>query len=319
MTLERKNLWGLLALVVFISLLPWVLGNAYFISVAVLVGVNSILVLGLNLLLGQAGLVSLGHAAFFGIGAYASGILTAKLSFPAWPAMLVSLLLVGIIALFLGLASLRLKSLYLALTTLAFGEIIFLLLNEGGSLTGGPAGLPGVPRLSFFGIPLNNEWRYFYLVWSVSLALFALSLNISASRVGRALRALRDDETAASAGAVDPFWYKMQVFVLSALYAGLAGSLYAHFTGFLSPGTFSVWTGIQLLTMVAVGGMFTLWGAFLGAALLTSLPEFLRFFQDYDALIYGAALILVMMFMPRGLAHGLMSSLRYFSWRFKQL
>jgi branched-chain amino acid transport system permease protein len=191
----------------------------------------------------------------------------------------------------------------MAVATLGFGEIMFIVFNELSPLTGGPSGLSGIPPLTFGGITIEG-YTYLYLVWALVILLLIFSLNVINSRVGRALRAVHGSELAASAMGVDASGYKLRVFVLSAVYASIAGSLYAHFITFISPGSFSLMFSILLLMMVVVGGTQTIWGALLGAGVLTLLPEYLRGLEDFEVLAYGAILMAVLLFMPQGILEG---------------
>jgi branched-chain amino acid transport system permease protein len=201
---------------------------------------------------------------------------------------------------------LKLKGHYLAVATLGFGEIIFIVFNEFLEITGGPSGLSGIPSLDFLGYSVKEGTRYFYLVWTIVILLLIFSLNVIYSRVGRALRAIHGSDVAAAAMGVNVSWFKVQVFVLSAVYASIAGSLYAHFITFISPPTFGLFASILLLMMVVVGGGGeSLWGALLGAGIITILPEYLRPFKDFDILAYGIILMAILLFMPEGLLKGL--------------
>lgn len=287
-------------ILVTIAIFPWLVGdNQYLVTILVFIGINSIITMGLSLLMGYAGQISLGHAGFYGIGAYCSGILTTRYAFHPLGAFVAGIFLSAAIAFLVGKPTLRLKGHYMAVATLGFGEILFIIFNELSSLTGGPSGLSGIPVLVFFGYSLEG-FAYLYLVWGVALALLIFSLNVINSRVGRALRAVHGSEVAANAMGVDASKVKVQVFVLSAVYASIAGSLYAHFITFISPGSFSLMFSILLLMMVVIGGTETLWGAILGTVILTLLPEYLRGLEDFEVLAYGAILMVVLLFMPQG-------------------
>jgi branched-chain amino acid transport system permease protein len=250
--------------------------------------------------MGYAGQISLGHAAFFGIGAYSSGVLTTKYSWPPVGAFFVGLFLAAAVAFVVGKPTLRLKGHYMAVATLGFGEIMFIIFNELSPLTGGPSGLSGIPSLALGDVAIEG-FRYLILVWVLLIFLLVFSLNVINSRVGRALRAVHGSEVAANAMGIDASRYKVQVFVLSAVYASMAGSLYAHFVTFISPNAFSVMFSILLLMMAVVGGMGTVWGALLGTAVLTLLPEQLRGLEDMEVLAYGAILMFFLLFMPQGI------------------
>ena len=308
--MRRKDLYALLLIAFLIVLYPWIFeGNKYFISILVFLGINSIVTMGLCLLMGYAGQISLGHAAFFGIGAYSSGILTSQYSYHPVVAFFVGIFFSALVAFFVGKPTLRLKGHYMAVATLGFGEIFFIVFNELIFLTGGPSGLSGIPTLTFFGQVLEGT-AYLYLVWGFAFLLLIFSLNVINSRVGRALRAIHGGELAANAMGVDAARYKVQVFVLSAVYASIAGSLYAHFITFISPSSFGLMPSIMFLMMVVIGGAGTIWGALLGTAVLTSLPEYLRGLEDFEILAYGGILMAVLLFMPQGILEGMQKLLK---------
>jgi branched-chain amino acid transport system permease protein len=295
---------GLLAFAAGMALLPFALPNDYYLTVLIVGGFYSILVIGLNLLMGYAGQVSLGHAAFYGLSAYTTGILTGTYHWPVPAGIAAGLVLVTLVAYLIGLPTLKLRGHYLAMGTLGFGIIVFIVFNEATSVTGGPSGLTGIPKLSFGGRVISSDREYYYVVWGAVILLFALAQNLVRSRVGRALRAIHTSETAAAVLGVDTGRYKTFVFVLSAFYAAVAGALYAHYVTFVSPGSFGFHTSILLVTMVVLGGMASLWGAVLGALFLTFLPEALRAIENLDILVYGAILVLCMMYLPGGLVEG---------------
>ncbi len=301
---DRAHVLGIAAFAAGITILPFLLPNDYYLTVLIVAGFNAILTLGLNLLMGYAGQISLGHAAFFGISAYTTGILTATWRWPVPAGIAAGILLVVLVAAVIAVPTLRLKGHYLAMGTLGFGLIVYIVLNEATAVTGGPSGLTGIPKLAVLGRVVSSDQAYYYVVWATVLLLFVLAQNLVRSRVGRALRAIHTSETAAAVLGVDTERFKIGVFILSGFYAAVAGALYAHYVTFVSPGTFGFHTSIQLVTMVVVGGMASLWGAVAGATFLTALPEALRAIEDYDILVYGAMLILCMMFLPGGLAEG---------------
>lgn len=298
------NRWVLFALAV--AALALGLDNEYYFTLLNFIGIHTLLVVGLNLLLGYAGQISLGHAAFFGLGAYASGILTATYGVNPWLALLAGLIISGAAAFLIGIPALKLKGYYLAMATLGFGIIVYIVLNEASHLTGGPSGLSGIPSLSLAGFPLNTARRLYLLIWLTVGLILALSANLVDSRSGRALRALHDSEAAAASLGVDTARLKLKIFIWSALYASLAGSLYAHSLNFIAPASFGFMFSIKLVTMVVLGGMASIWGSLLGAGVLTVLPEVLTAFHDFEVIIFGLILMVVMIFLPRGLVRGLM-------------
>ncbi|MBF0513437.1 MAG: branched-chain amino acid ABC transporter permease [Desulfovibrionaceae bacterium] len=303
----RRALPGALSPVLFFAAAmaaPFVLSNQYYVSVMTLCAINALIVLGLNLLLGFAGQISLGHAAFFGIGAYASAILTTTYAWPIWAGMLAGVCLAAAVAWLIGVPALKLHGHYLAMATLGFGVIVQIALNETTWLTGGPSGFVGVPRLTLFGYTFASDRSYYFLCAGTLALAVALSRNLIASRTGRALRAIHTSEGAATAMGVHTSRYKLFVFILSAVYAAVAGVLYAHYLGFVAPASFGFHFSVQLITMVVLGGMASIWGAVAGAAFLTSLPEFLRALENIDILVYGLVLVLCMIYLPGGLAGG---------------
>jgi branched-chain amino acid transport system permease protein len=303
--MNRKDFYIILLIGAFIGIFPWLGGgNEYFLTLLIFIGINGMITMGLSLLMGYAGQISLGHAAFFGLGAYSSGVLVTKYSLHPLAAFGAGIFLSALIAFLVGKPTLRLKGHYMAVATLGFGEIIFIVFNELSPLTGGPSGLSGIPPLTFGGVTIEGP-LYLYLVWALVILLLIFSLNVINSRVGRALRAVHGSELAAGAMGVDAPKYKLGVFVLSAVYASIAGSLYAHFITFISPNSFSLMFSILLLMMVVVGGTETIWGALLGAAVLTLLPQYLRVLEDFEVLAYGAILMAVLLFMPKGILVGI--------------
>lgn len=295
---------GVVALAAGLAILPLGLPNDYYLTVLIVAGFHTIVTMGLNLLMGYAGQVSLGHAAFYGIAAYTTGILTAKFHWPVVAGIAAGIVLVLVVAAGIAVPTLRLRGHYLAMGTLGFGVIVYIVLNEATGLTGGPSGLTGIPKLTIAGFPVATDLGFYYVVWGAALLLFLLAQNLVRSRLGRALRAIHTSETAAAVLGVDTERYKIGVFILSALYAAVAGALYAHYVSFVSPGSFGFHASIQFVTMVVLGGMGSLWGAVAGAVFLTALPEVLRAIEDYDILLYGGLLILCMIFLPGGLAEG---------------
>ena len=297
-----------LAFAVAVALTGVLVHNYYTLQILIFVGINTLLALGLNLLMGYAGQISLGHAAFYGLGAYTSAALTVHLHWSPWLALIAALILAGGVAWLVGLPTLRLSGYYLGIGTLGFGMIVFIVFREWVSLTGGASGFVGIPPLAIGPLDLSDPQRFFFLVWAVVLGFMIMCRRLIGSRVGRALRAIHDSEHAARAVGVDTHRYKLRVFVMSAVMAALAGFLYAHLIGFISPESFNFMVSVRLVTMVVIGGMASIWGALLGAGLLTLLPEWLHTFADFEMIVYGGILIGVMIFLPQGLTRGLIDA-----------
>ncbi len=302
--LRKRETLFLIILALAIILIPLVVENKYYIIVMNVVGLNTIVVVGLNLLIGFAGQISLGHAAFYGMGAYLSAILTTTYHLPPWPTMLIAMIATGIVAYFVGYPSLKLKGHYLVMATLGFSIIVNIFMVELDRITGGPSGFPGIPHLSIGKFVFDNDLKNFYLIWTFAFFCILVSLNLVRSRVGRALMAIHGSEIAANSLGVNTDQYKTKVFVLSAVFASLAGSLYAHYLTFISPRSFDFYYSIQVVTMVIVGGMGSVWGSFWGAVLLTVLPEVLHVAEKFNIIAYGAILASVLIFLPEGFLLG---------------
>jgi branched-chain amino acid transport system permease protein len=274
----------------------------HYTGIMVFAGIYALITIGLSLLMGYAGQVSLGHAAFFGIGAYVSGILTTRFLFNPWLALLIGVLAAALIALAVGAPSLRLRGHYLAMATLAFGIIINIVFREEVALTGGPDGMINIPRIAVFGWVVDSTAKFYYLVWAVTAGAFLFTANLLQSPSGRALRALHTSEPAAAAMGVDIARTKVVVFIYSAALAALAGSLYAHYMNFINPSSFDLFFSIKLIIMIALGGMHSIWGAIVGAILVAFLSmEWLHFFEAYEVVVYGLILLVVTVFLPKGL------------------
>jgi branched-chain amino acid transport system permease protein len=272
-------------------------------DIMVFTGIYCLITMGLSLLMGYAGQISIGHAAFFGIGAYVSAILTTHYAMNSWACMGIGMAVTAGVAVVVGAPSLKLKGHYLAMATLAFGIIIFIIFNEEIQWTGGPDGMSGIPGLTLFGFEFNSVERYYYLVWGVVIAAFIFTANVIQSGSGRALRAIHASEPAARAMGVDVSRFKILVFVYSAVLASLAGSFYAHYLNFVNPATFDLFFSIKLLIMIALGGMHTIWGAIVGTGLITFLSnEWLQYFEEFEVIVYGAILLFVTVLLPEGLA-----------------
>lgn len=308
----KKEFLKFVAFLLIVLVVPLFCKGGYILNVLVFVGIHSMLAIALNLLLGYAGQISLGHAAFFGMGAYTSGVLTATYSLNPWLAMIIAAVAVWLLAFAVGFPILRLKGHYLAMATLGLGIIIYIVFNEAVDLTGGPSGFSGIPNLALGTITFDADLKNYYLIWVFTAVTMLLSLNITHSRIGRALRAIHDSEVAARVMGVNARLLKVQIFALSACISAVAGSLYAHTMTFVSPASFGFNFSVELLTMVIIGGLGSIYGSLLGAALLTLLPEMLRSFQDFDIVVYGLLLIIMTMYMPGGLVRAVPSVLSLF-------
>lgn len=292
------RIWLILIIAV---LLPFILTNNYWLHIANIAGIFAICSLSLNLLTGCTGLFSVGHIAFYGIGAYTAAILATKLNAPFLVTIICSGIMAMLFGLVLGIPSLRLKGVYLAISTLAFGEITYQIFVNWTVVTNGTKGILGIKPPVIFGITFNNYQKYYYLVLTVLVIVIILLRNLLQSRIGRALFSVREGEIAASALGVNTVQYKIIAFATSSFFAGIAGCLYAYEVHFISPESFVSAESISVLAMMVVGGIGSIPGSIAGAILLTLIPEVLRSAGDVRLVIYGAAIVAFIIFAPRGI------------------
>ncbi len=274
-----------------------------FFRILCVAAIYAIAALGMSLLLGYAGQISLGHAAFMGIGAYTTAILTTRYNCPVVLAFLASIAVTALIAFVVGKPVLKTKGYFLALATLGFGEIFYVFVSRTDAVIGGLYGLGGIPYFSIFGYEFSSYVQMYYLDWAILMGLIIYSQNMVNSRAGRAYRAISTDEVAASAMGIDVAGFKLKIFVLSGAYAGIAGSLMATYLSTAQPHGYGVQLSIFVVLAVIVGGMGNLWGTVVAAVILTWLKdEQLSRYQEYSTMIYGLILILILIFTPEGLA-----------------
>jgi branched-chain amino acid transport system permease protein len=286
--------------VVLLVVIPF-FQNDYYRDVLTLTALYAVLALGLNLVVGQAGLLNLGYVAFYAIGAYTYAILSTRVGLSFWPGLFVGAAASAFMALLIGLSTLKLRGDYFAIVTLGLGEITRIVLNNSDSVTGGPNGIPGIGRPVLFVRTISTPLEQYYLVLVIAMiTVFAMS-RLMASRIGRAWVAIREDEIAAEAMGINTFRLKLLAFVVGSAWAGLAGVFFAAKMAFVSPESFTFFESILILCMVVLGGMGSIPGIILGAFLLVMLPELFRDFADYRMLGFGAALVLMMIFRPQGL------------------
>ncbi len=283
------------------ALLPLVITDDYVLRILIMSGIFVILTLSLNLVTGFTGQFCLGWAAFYGIGAYTSALLTMKAGVSFWLAMPLGGFVAALFGLLLGLPTMRLKEIYLAITTLGFGEIIRLIMLNWTDLTRGSMGLPGIPAPSILSYEISSNQAYYYLILALVLVTIIAIRRLIDSRTGRALIAIREDELAAKSMGIDVTAYKMLAFAVGAFFAGLAGSFYAHYTSFIDPHTFSFTESIAILAMAVLGGLGSINGSILGAVILTVIPELLRDIAEYRLIVFGLIMMAVMLLRPQGL------------------
>lgn len=296
--LRRFSLLGLLG----ISLIfPLFMKETYYLSIIIFCGINAIAAVGVDLLVSYAGQISLGQAAFMGIGAYASSILSLKLGINPWLSMIICIPITLLFAYILAIPTLKLEGYFLAIATLGFGIIMRVLFVYFHNITGGVSGLSNIPGLSIFGFGLDTEQRYYYLVWVAVFLSLLMTKNLISSKFGRALMAIHNDNVRAGVRGIDVTRYKRLAFLYSAALAAISGALYAHYLHFITPFNFDLTKSIMLIVMVILGGMGTLTGAILGAGIITALPEALRVIEVGETIVYGMIIVLVMIFLPLGI------------------
>jgi len=303
--LGRPDIATWVVVTAFVFLLPAALGDRYYLNAMNFIALYSMVAIGLCLLTGYGGQLSMSHAAFFAIGAYGSSILCLRAGLQPVLAIFLSQIFSALVAWGIGWIVLRLKGHYLAIATLSFTVIIEHLLKNWVKLTGGLQGLSAIPPITIGGFAINTDWRFYFLVWLTVMLLQLFALNLADSRMGRVFKAIKEGEDVARVFGADVKKYKIKLFILSSVYASLAGSFYAHYVTFVSPSVGSVMFAIEIVLVLAFGGYTMLWGAMLGVASINLLNEYLTAFAEYKQLIYGLALIIIMVFFPNGLLQGI--------------
>lgn len=299
---HRKAILAALAILAAALLLtaPAYVTNSYVLHVMIVIFLNIVLASSLNLIIGYCGQVSFAHAAYYGIGAYTATLLMLKLGFSFWLALPCAALGASVLGLIIGMPALRLKGDYLGIVTLGFGEIVRLVLLNSQSLTRGPAGLGGIPTPVLFGIRLSGRVSFYYMVMIFAVICVILIRRMMSSGIGLAMMAVSCDETATESIGVNPVKYKLMAFILGAALAGMAGCFYASYISYISPDTFVYNDSVTMLAMVTLGGLGSIVGPILGAIIITILPEALRVISDYRMILYGLAMVVMMIFRPEG-------------------
>ena len=311
-----RRLAGPLVLLALATVPLW-LANPYHVHILIQAGIFSVLALSLNLLLGYAGQLSLGHAAFFGIGAYATAVLTVKAEWSPWAGLLAAVVLPGLAGWMIGRIALRIRGAYFVLLTISFAGVVSLVSQNWMDLTNGPLGIPDIPALALVlpglgEVSLRTKGAFFYVVLVAAAGAYLVCARLVCSRVGRAMVALRENETLAESVGIDATHYLVLATVISAAMAGLGGWLYAHYTRFVSPEVFLFVYTVTMVIMVVAGGKGTLAGPIVGALIFTALPEVLREVTSWQwqMLLYGVVLILTLFFLPRGIVPTVRDRLR---------
>ena len=298
--MTKNPYFGLFIVIAILLVLPFIVPNSFYLDLVIRMAINAVIVLGLNLLIGFAGQISLGHAGFLGIGAYATAVLPTHFGWHPVLAVMAGAAAAGLLAAIVARPIFKLKGHYLAMATLGLGIIINITLRNEAAWTGGPDGMPVLP-MALLGVELSSDKHWYWVVaLLLSVSVWA-SLNLINSPFGRALRALHGSEVASQVVGVDVVRYKVAIFVLSAVFASLMGSVTAHYVGFVTPNLADFFHSIELVTMVVIGGMASVYGSLVGAVLLTALPQALTSFEGWETVAFGAILMLCMIFMPKGL------------------
>lgn len=286
---------------VILAVAGYFVQDQYLGRVLVLMVINAILGSSINLLAGFSGQISLAHAAFYGLGAYTTAILTQRLGMSFWIAFPASFLIAAAFGVLLGIPTLKLKGHYLTIATLAFNMIIYLLIKNWDSLTNGTVGMFGIPAPTIFGLTLDTANKMLPFVIIICTLIVAFIVSLLRSSYGRAFAAIKVDEISAEVSGISTYYYKVLLFAVSSGIAGMAGCLYASYNQFITPEAFTLNASIKILTICVVGGIGTIVGPLVGTGFISLVSEYFRSFADLEQVIYGAMLVIVIVLMPRGI------------------
>ncbi|OQB47730.1 MAG: High-affinity branched-chain amino acid transport system permease protein LivH [Firmicutes bacterium ADurb.Bin153] len=301
---SHERVINILVLVLAVAL-PLIINDRYFTTIAINCALYSVLALSLNLITGYMGVTSLGHAAFYGIGAYTAAILATRLNLNFFFTFMLSAVMAGLFGFLLGLPTLRIKGRYFAIVTLGFCEITRIVELNWMSLTRGPMGIPFIPSFIIFGKRYSAPiYKYFVILGLLLVTIYIVSAIIN-SRTGRAVRAIKDDELASEVNGINVFRYRLVIFSISSAIAGVAGAFYAHHMSFIDPKAFTFDQSILMLSMIILGGMGSIQGSIMGAIALAAAPELLRGLIEYRQIIYGALIVFMVITRPSGLLGGI--------------
>lgn len=284
-----------------ILLFPFIAKNRYQIHILNIVGIYMMLSLGLNIAMGYAGQMNLAMGALWAVGAYTAGLLNQRLGFSLWITLPLAIIAGGLVGGFVGLPALKVRAHYLSIVTIGLNEVINIILVNETKVTGGVDGISKIAKPVLFGFPINTEQRYYYLILIAVIVAYLIARQILAGRVGRNFRAIRDDYKTAPAMGVNAGFYKLLAFIISGCFAGAAGALYAHLNSYISPDIFEHKTTLFIMTLTMVGGLGNLNGSLVGSFILPVLQEYLRAIQDWQYVVYGLAIMVVVLFVPGGL------------------
>ncbi len=297
---NKKAYLSLLAIGVA-AILPMFISNNYHLNLMIQVLINIIIVVGLNFITGLTGQMNLGTAGIFSMGAYTSSLLATKLGINPWICLIAAIFMGVLIGFGLGYPSLRVSGVYLALTTIGFSEIVRILMTNLTDLTGGALGVTGIPAFSIFGHAFQNNKEVYYLYLVIAIFLIYNAYRIVNSKWGRSFLAVKDNPDAVEAGGVNIATIKIMAFTLASIYTTIAGSMYSHYIGFINPSAYNLEYSINYVVMLVIGGIGSVPGNILGAILVTLVPEFLRFMENYYWLVFSIITLLFVIFLPNGM------------------
>ena len=296
-----KNRLGTIFLLVILAAFPVFVQDPFVLNILITTGIWATAVWGVRLIM-STGQLTLGHAAYMAVGAYASSILVMKAGLSFWLVLPMAGLVAALVALLIGIPTLRIKGVYFSIITFAFAEIIRLIIVNWPGFLGGSGGIPGIPSPSpFFSIPFTGRVPFYYLILGISVVTYQVMMGIEKSRIGKIFSAIHEGDDLAQSIGINIMKYKMIAFCLGCFFAGLSGSFYAHYFNFASPEFFTIWQSVYCLLFVIVGGMGSVFGPLLGSFFMTLVPEFLRGTKEYEPVVYAVILILVMFLLPGGL------------------
>ncbi|MDO4275935.1 MAG: branched-chain amino acid ABC transporter permease [Eubacteriales bacterium] len=287
-------------MVVIISIMPLILSNDYFIHIGCMIGINILLALGMHLVTGLAGQINMGQYGFYCIGAYSGAVLTTGLGLPFWPGLLGAIVITACFGLLIGIPSLKVEGPYLALCTIGFAESARLIINSAG-WAGKANGIMRIPKLSIFGMEMRSKLQCYIFIMCFAVIGVILVNNLMRSNYGRRYTAIKDDPLAASVIGINVRNVKLMAFVLCAAFAGVAGCLYANYSGYIQPTTFIQALQTNFLLMIVLGGLGSSWGAVLGAVMITVIYEYTRSYVQYQKIAFGIIMILIVLFLQRGI------------------
>lgn len=317
--MKKGSIFYYILFFIIIVTFPIFIKNNYYISLANFIGIYSIVSLGTVILLGYAGQISIGQSGFYAIGAYTSALLSLKLGFPFWISFIGAMLISIFIGSLIGLVALRIKGNYLAMATIGFSILIYVMLKEFYLLTGGVYGLRDIPSPSIGIFSFDNDFKYFYLVWIIFCSLLIFSRNIVNSRIGRAMFAIKYDEEASEVFGISIVKYKIKAFIISSCYSSIGGILFAHYLHFIDPEAFHLSFSFMILFIVVIGGIESLWGVILGSLFFVGLAEIFKKMSSlhflplqlksllvdysYISIVLSLITILILIFLPKGVSN----------------